>query len=620
MAEVAKRGGVERSREGVPCWDGDASTFQEYSELAGHWEQSVPFQKRYLCGPRLQAELSGTARRFVMAQKPGWISFDGGVQKLLQHLRQHLGQPQLAEMAEHMLRYFKQTRRKKNEPMNEYITRKSEAYSRACQTLDRVQQRYGSKSNSQGLSSHGPGTTAHMPSSPGTSETGGLDTLQEQDDEGMPKPAAGADPDPWADWQRDPWWHGSDWGGSWWSWQSTAYPTWRVPEEKETMKVTLLPEFVQGWFLLQDAGLEAGERNMILAALRSDFSFQRVAQELRNQWGDDDLRRRDQSGRGMAWSVAPEIETDDEEDKVDLSFLVRTGVNEEGLLLAQEAEHAAEEALAMIEKGKRTLREARAKQHFVKMSRQFYRGNGKSTPAFTTTSSASTSRPPFQGTCLGCGKRGHKVADCPDRQDRAHHAQAEGNNAEAPFVCLAEGTGEVLVAAGDEAQALKAGGLTTKEVMEQGKAILDAGATKTLGSVRALEQLMALNQKKKGDEGVAKVDGNLRPVFGFGNSSSDQCLSTAWMRIHANGREGSLKVHTLDRGEGPILFSIEALRTLGAVIDYENDLAVFRHLDPNRVLCLERSSAGHQLLPMSEDWYQKSQAATRAVPSLRDYI
>lgn len=54
---------------------------------------------------------------------------------------------------------------------------------------------------------------------------------------------------------------------------------------------------IQGWYLLNDANLDAGERNMVLAAIKQDFSFARIAQELRHQWPNEDLRRRDQSGR-----------------------------------------------------------------------------------------------------------------------------------------------------------------------------------------------------------------------------------------------------------------------------------------------------------------------------------
>jgi hypothetical protein len=95
------------------------------------------------------------------------------------------------------------------------------------------------------------------------------------------------------------------------------------------------------------------------------------------------------------------------------------------------------------------------------------------------------------------------------------------------------------------------------------------------------------------------------------------------LKIHAGGQPGQLKVHTLDKGQGPILFSIEtlSLRTLGAVVDYEHDLVVFRHLDPSRVVELERSCTGHQLLPLTEDWFTKSKtSSTGPIPSLNTYI
>ena len=145
-------------------WDGDPTTFTEYAEIAGHWEQSVAYHKRYLCGPKLQAELSGSARRFVMSMAPGWISFDGGVDRLLSHFGMHLGQLQLSEMSGYMVRCFKMSKRKRHEAMNEYITRKAELYMRACQSLDRVQQRYQPERSKHGSSSN---TSYRPPSRPG---------------------------------------------------------------------------------------------------------------------------------------------------------------------------------------------------------------------------------------------------------------------------------------------------------------------------------------------------------------------------------------------------------------------------------------------------------------------
>ena len=66
---------------------------------------------------------------------------------------------------------------------------------------------------------------------------------------------------------------------------------------------------------------------------------------------------------------------------------------------------------------------------------------------------------------------------------------------------------------------------------------------------------MDLNKAKVGDTGINDLDLSDRPVFGFGNSSRDQCISTAKLSIQADQKPGNLKIHALDRGEGPVLFS-----------------------------------------------------------------
>jgi hypothetical protein len=56
---------------------------------------------------------------------------------------------------------------------------------------------------------------------------------------------------------------------------------------------------------------------MILAAIKGDFRLERVSQELRNQWNDDDLRRRDQHGRGTAWVTKDEESPAEDEEGPD---------------------------------------------------------------------------------------------------------------------------------------------------------------------------------------------------------------------------------------------------------------------------------------------------------------
>ena len=446
----------------------------------------------------------------------------------------------------------------------------------------------------------------------------------------------------YADWS---WWQSGDWQHH--DWQSSVWSSDRQPrastkaESWSSEVVELLPSFVQGWFLLQDAGLEAHERNLVMTALKNDFSVERVAQELRNQWPDHDLRGKDQGHRGSAWTVDQVDEEEPEPAGVDLSCLVQEGMNDEGLMIMEEAEESAQEAMALMDKGRRTLREARAKQHQVKMSRQYYRVEQKSMrPPFTRSHRSFND----QGIrCLKCGTLGHKVAQCPERNKEQPTASATPESA--PFVCFAEqcwsdpltgmGKGNVDCSAADS-QVLKSPdvanfaepatahvvgeGVTSEQAMLQGKAILDGGATRSIGSVTALEKLMELNQNQKGRAGLKHVDGDQCPTFGFGNSSSDRCLSTAWIEVAAGGREGELKIHTLDRGNSPILFSIEALRSLGAIIDCKEDLVVFRSLDATRVIELERSCTGHQLLPLVEDWFTQSKQAKTAIPSLKAFL
>ena len=122
----------------MPSWDGNPGSFQEYEESSLLWEQSVAFQKRYLCGPRLAAELTGAARRLVSGRSPDWLSDNDGVKRLMAHLRQCLGKAQIAELTEQLSKFFKGSRRRSGEGINDYISRKNEIYLRVCQALQRV--------------------------------------------------------------------------------------------------------------------------------------------------------------------------------------------------------------------------------------------------------------------------------------------------------------------------------------------------------------------------------------------------------------------------------------------------------------------------------------------------
>ena len=145
IPEVDDMSVTGRAKDGVPTWDGNPTSYQEYEESALLWEQSVAMQKRYLCGPRLAAELTGAAKRLVAGRHPEWLSHHDGVRRLTEHLRHSLGKPLLSELTEQLSRFFRGSRRRSGESINDYITRKNEIYLRACQALQRVAPDQGSR-------------------------------------------------------------------------------------------------------------------------------------------------------------------------------------------------------------------------------------------------------------------------------------------------------------------------------------------------------------------------------------------------------------------------------------------------------------------------------------------
>ena len=374
------------------------------------------------------------------------------------------------------------------------------------------------------------------------------------------------------------------------SWGTSYYDTYVNEDEDWSVNAPeLLPDFLQGWYLLADSNLTTQEKNLIQTAVAGDFGLMRIAQELRSQWPEDE---------------------EPNTSKMTAMSLLSEGMSDEGLALTQ-AEEEAEEALALIHQGKRTLKEARSKQHQIRMNRQYYK---------TKTYEARTSEKKAGIACFKCGGN-HRIRDCPDRQAPTSQ-QASATDDAAPFVCFAQDskhedpeTFQAMSCVGKERPVL-----TTAQAVAGGYGIIDGGATRTIGSTYALEAIASENYRKRQDGGILEVDPTNTPQFGFGNSSTDRCVSTAKMRIMADSKPGVLQVHALDKGQGPVLLSIATLRALKAVIDFESDLVVLRAIDDKKAIQAHRSQAGHQLLPLTEDLYKDAVACTKRVPSLREFI
>ena len=183
--------------------------------------------------------------------------------------------------------------------------------------------------------------------------------------------------------------------------------------------------------MLADAGLDNNERNLVMTAISGDFSPHKVAQELRNQFPENEVRRRDQSKRYQSY-LEETLDESDEDLEVrgnSAQELEEEGLSEEGIAMVVDAEEQAQQAMAALFQAKRTLKEARQRQHLVKQSRRYYvNGGGQAR-------SSATSKDDSNLDCLRCGKRGHRAANCPHKPLAAQAEATPSEMQQAPFVC-----------------------------------------------------------------------------------------------------------------------------------------------------------------------------------------
>lgn len=608
------------TKDGIPIYDGSAELYIPYRRAALNYVETLEWKKRPLAGPRLQAALEGSARIAVQHKPPGWISHEGGATQLLDLLKGKVQAPSLAEAGKTISRFFYQVKRRKGESMNSWIVRHDEALYEARRTLAEAIQEYAP--GQQGESSSTREWTWQSRTPPAAVSGGGSrrdDSPRSAADEvfddngrlhdGMPTrhhdEADDYDDHAWTDdwWNQDQWWN--------WNRDRGHQSWWTPPENPPSLKYGVsskatieadkfLPDFVVAWMLLQRSNLDGMERSAIISSLKNQFTTERVKDALRLNWPEDDLRRRDQ-GRGSAM-IAEEFEEayfqdDDAEDPPD-DF--DDEEKKEYVHLAREAEYAHQ----AIQHHRKTLREAREKQSMMRKSRHFYPVKKESVTRWKSDKEVK---------CFRCGGA-HLSADCPQK-DKSNHRSATahlGQEVHFTFVTEPEATVFSTATVPEDGHAL-----SLHTLVEAGKAIIDGGATASVGSIDALDKVQALNHAQ-GQPREMSVSFGQCPSFRFGNNGKTQCLSTAQVEVPLADKTGTMKIHVHDIPQQPVLLSISALRSLGAVIDFSEDTCIFKKIDPCRVVKLERAESGHQVFPLTQDIFQNSDRRDKAFVSLKD--
>eukprot|EP00435_Cladocopium_sp_Y103_P071399 s167_g37.t1 len=480
--------------------------------------------KRYLAGPRLAANLSGTAKVVVrkrLVTDPQWLAHPRGVYVLLSYLESTIEAPTLVQASNFVQKFFYNVRRRKGETMTEWVTRHDECLWEASRSLKRVQTEYGG-----------------------------------QDEKAFDKASGNS---------------GSQWGSR----RRSSFDTWSDHRSETNQQRPSGEVFDDHGRLPEDDGTSGEDA--------------RLARALREQWTDEDIQKRDRhhfdaniaedDAEETAWLAADEPPDAWEDPDGHAAFVADQGV--------------IEEALEVIREKRRTLQEARWRQQQVKSGRKFYpgpdsKGGGKGcgqSKGFSSQSSRS-----YGLKCLKCAGP-HSTHNCPVKKATANVAEEE---AEVAF------SAEEVGLSVNEAYQTASDGSDLSENIQKGKGVIDCGATATLGSIDAVEAVMANNKRDHGHD-KTWVDPSACPTFKFGNNGVKSCISTVDVGVTLGQKSGSLKIHVHDVPQQPILISVKSLRQLGAVVDFEKNEILYKRVCKHSVVPLETAKNGHLLMPLCGD-------------------
>ena len=127
-----------------------------------------------------------------------------------------------------------------------------------------------------------------------------------------------------------------------------------------------------------------------------------------------------------------------------------------------------------------------------------------------------------------------------------------------------------------------------------GVGIVDSGCGKSVIGRRTLSRYLSALPE---GQGSAKYRDD-KHLFRFGNDTTEASKQSVQLPVGIGGRRGSLQVSVLDgkAKEAPLLISKPALRTLGAVLDFENSALQLKRIGTD--VKLKEGPTGHYLLDL----------------------
>ena len=254
----------------------------------------------------------------------------------------------------------------------------------------------------------------------------------------------------------------------------------------------------------------------------------------------------------------------------------------------------------------------------------------------SASSSSPASKPGYTG-CFICGDKTHDYLVCPKRGSNANKGFSKGKPKPINYVDAAPEPADSILMV-EEVQSptspradlghedmqrliLTATTGSNSDPHRLGYAVVDTGATETVGSLQAIEYIVNTRAERYGREDIG-VDPSRTKRFKFGNAEERTAESYLLLPQSVNGTPTSLGVYTLDVPNVPLLLGIRTMSKLGAVIDVAGKNLVFTKVFPGTVIPLVRGQNGHLLLDLCKDWSPSYTAESKCMnPSIpRDTV
>ena len=599
-----KMSGEDR-RGHCPSWDGDPKGWRAYRRKALNFLESTKWQDRYLCGPRLENQLTGRAETAVERCRPGWLSHKDGVWTLIKFLEARCNRLPVPDVGAELETFLVKTKRRKGEAMQQWADRFEVGYQYLRKALARA----------LGKTEEKPPEVRETPQRPWHWNT--------QTEE---KPPDAEEEEARQDWT--------------WDWDDDEVKSFTdLTDDADDDLPEVFPSLVRGWLLLARSALDSRERAAIMASTRGSLEFEAVRMALISNWEEDDLRERDTQSKQKAYQAHASGGGDEQtwlEEEPEMTSLMAqdsaAGMNQwedleeseyEAYVVAQQEEA---EALATMMNAQRTLRQARDAQAEVRGNRGFFRpaggrpegkggGKGGGRPAYGGRTpfppgarnpmakqfgARGPIQPPRDGArgCVRCGSKEHASWQCPDKHD------ARLNNANVAETAEQVMTGMVaaLVADNQEEQAEDSEAVETaafaKNMMDRGMGIVDLGCTDSMGGMEALDAVARLNRERHGESRLLGVDLAHKPLYSFGDGEKGRAYGKVTFKVHAGRREGDISINGFEK-DVPILISKRVMARLGAVLDCSNGVVYFTKISMQPVQLEEHDN--HYYMSLVDD-------------------